>query len=215
MDEIENDDEVFIRSMATRGMTGGLSAKACDAADVLDAAGFDYIFIESVGIGQIELKIEKFVDTCIVVLVPESGDQVQAIKAGLMEIADIYVLNKSDRQGSANVLAILQSALAYHQHEDWSPSLVRSVAISGEGTVELFKQIEKHHQYLDKNDSLAEKRIAGISARVYDIVNETVSAALWTDERKQALAEAIPRILAGEISPKILADEIADGFTKK
>ena len=100
MNEIGNDEGVFIRSMATRGSLGGLSKKAIDAADVLDAAGYDFIILETVGVGQSELDIVQAADTTIVVLVPESGDSVQAMKAGLMEIADFFVLNKSDRPGA-------------------------------------------------------------------------------------------------------------------
>ena len=215
MDEIAHDDEVFIRSMATRGMSGGLSATACEAADVLDAAGFDYVFIESVGIGQIELKIEKYVDTTVVVLVPESGDHVQAIKAGLMEIANIYVLNKSDRQGAANVLQILQSALSFHQHAGWSPQVVPSTAINGEGTAELFEQIEKHRSYLNTNSRLLEKRIVGMKSRIHDMANETVSATIWNEERERIIADAIPGLMGGKISPGRLAEEISDRILDK
>jgi LAO/AO transport system kinase len=108
MTEIGNDEGVFIRSMATRGSLGGLSKRAVDAADVLDAAGYDYILLETVGVGQSELDIASAADTTIVVLVPESGDAVQAMKAGLMEIADFFVMNKSDRPGSEQAIASLQ-----------------------------------------------------------------------------------------------------------
>ena len=215
MDEIENDEDVFIRSMATRGMSGGLSAKACDAADVLDAAGFDYIFIESVGIGQIEVKIEKFVDTTIVVLVPESGDQVQAIKAGLMEIADIYVLNKADREGSAKVLTGLQSALGIYQDQAWSPQLVPCVANSGEGTVELLEIIQRHREHLSMAGRLSESRTKGIKTRIHDMVNELVSAALWDEDKKKVINDMLPAVLSGEVSAKQVADMIADNFLSK
>ncbi len=109
MSEVGNDPGVFIRSMATRGSLGGLSKRTIDAADVLDAAGYDYILLETVGVGQSELDIAQAADTTIVVLVPESGDAVQAMKAGLMEIADFFVLNKSDRPGSERAVAALRT----------------------------------------------------------------------------------------------------------
>ena len=116
MNEIGNDEGVFIRSMATRGSLGGLSKKAIDAADVLDAAGYDFVILETVGVGQSELDIVQAADTTIVVLVPESGDSVQAMKAGLMEIADFFVLNKSDRPGSDQAIASLQTILMMKDH---------------------------------------------------------------------------------------------------
>ena len=125
MNEIGNDEGVFIRSMATRGSLGGLSKKAIDAADVLDAAGYDYIILETVGVGQSELDIVQAADTTIVVLVPESGDSVQAMKAGLMEIADFFVLNKSDRPGADQAVASLQTILMMKDHDEnsWMPGI--------------------------------------------------------------------------------------------
>lgn len=130
MNEIGNDDNVFIRSMATRGSLGGLSKKAIDAADVLDAAGYDFILLETVGVGQSELDIVQAADTTIVVLVPESGDSVQAMKAGLMEIADFFVLNKSDRPGSDQAVASLQTTLMMKDHDEksWMPGIIKTIA---------------------------------------------------------------------------------------
>lgn len=113
MNELALDNGVFIRSMATRGSLGGLSKKAIEAGDILDASGFDYIIFETVGVGQSELDIVKVADTVIVVLVPESGDSIQAMKAGLMEIADIFVLNKSDREGADIAVNAIKSVLSF------------------------------------------------------------------------------------------------------
>jgi LAO/AO transport system kinase len=122
MQEVSMDDGVFVRSMATRGSLGGLSAKAKDAADILDAAGFDFVLFETVGVGQSELDIAKAADTTIVVLVPESGDAVQAMKSGLMEIADFFVVNKADREGADQAVRALKTILSFritHAEDEW------------------------------------------------------------------------------------------------
>lgn len=131
----EDDDDVFIRSMATRGALGGLSDATQDAANILDAAGFDYILIETVGVGQTQIDVAGVVDTVMVVLVPESGDSVQAMKAGLMEIADIFVLNKCDRPGSDSAYAAIQSVLHLQRHKDSEclPVIIKAVATEGRG----------------------------------------------------------------------------------
>jgi LAO/AO transport system kinase len=131
MSEIGGDKDIFIRSMASRGSLGGLSKKVIDAADILDAAGYDYILMETVGVGQSELDIVKAADTTIVVLVPESGDSIQAMKAGLMEIADIFVINKSDRPGAEQALTSLKTIMMmYHDEESSDPRLCKRGFIS-------------------------------------------------------------------------------------
>jgi len=128
MTDVDLDEGVFIRSMASRGSLGGLSKKAAEAADVLDAAGEDIVLMETVGVGQSELDIAGAADTTIVVLVPESGDSIQAMKAGLMEIADFFVLNKADRAGADQAVMALQMILNFRHAEGWRPGVVKSVA---------------------------------------------------------------------------------------
>src|ERR1051325_9300834 len=131
MQDVSMDSGVFVRSMATRGSLGGLSAKAKDAADVLDAAGFDIVIFETVGVGQSELDIAKAADTTIVVLVPESGEAVQAMKSGLMEIADFFVVNKADREGADQAVRALKTILTFrvtHAEDEWIPPVVKSAA---------------------------------------------------------------------------------------
>src|SRR4030066_2603865 len=154
MTEIGNDEGVFIRSMATRGSLGGLSKKAVDAADILDASGFDFIIMETVGVGQSELDIAQNADTTIVVLVPESGDSVQAMKAGLMEIADFFVLNKSDRPGAEQAIAALKTILMMKKtHSDeWFPEIIKSIASENKGIEEIAAAIWKHRDYLYKKE---------------------------------------------------------------
>ena len=161
MTDIGMDDGVFIRSMATRGSLGGLSKKAIDAADVFDAAGFDLILLETVGVGQSELDIAQAADTTIVVLVPESGDSVQAMKAGLMEIADFFVLNKSDRPGSQQAYTALQTILMIKDHDEnsWLPNIIKAVASENKGIDEIATEIDRHKTFMrDQNLFISKKR---------------------------------------------------------
>ena len=149
MSELALDDGVFIRSMATRGSLGGLSKKAIEAGDILDAAGFDYVIFETVGVGQSELDIVKAADTVVVVLVPESGDSIQAMKAGLMEIADIFVLNKSDREGADIAANAIKSVLSFRMRKDeWEVEVIKTIGNAGFGVDTLLNQIKKHRDFL-------------------------------------------------------------------
>ena len=155
MTRADDDDDVFIRSMASRGALGGLSHATQEAVSILDAAGFDYILIETVGVGQTQLDVASVADTVMVVLVPESGDSVQAMKAGLMEIADFFVLNKCDRPGSESAYAAIQSALHLHRHRDgdWLPGIVKAVASEGKGVDAIAEQILQHGIHVRKSQA--------------------------------------------------------------
>jgi LAO/AO transport system kinase len=140
-----SDDGVFIRSMATRGHLGGLSRATGDAALVLDAAGKDVVIIETVGVGQDEVEIVRTADVSIVILVPGAGDEVQALKAGIMEIADIFVVNKADREGADRLVTAIEATLALHSYGtgEWRPPIVETVATSGTGVSDLLRAIEQ------------------------------------------------------------------------
>jgi LAO/AO transport system kinase len=144
MSEYFNHPNVFIRSLATRGSLGGLSAKAIEISDVIRSAGFDLVIIETVGVGQSEVEIAGLADTTVLVLVPESGDDVQALKSGIMEIGDIYVVNKSDRPGSNTFAKNLAQLLHPHPGSAWIPRLVKTTATSNEGAPELLEAIAAH-----------------------------------------------------------------------
>ena len=144
MSDYFNSPDIFIRSMATRGSLGGLSAKAIEVTDLLKAAGFDYIIVESVGVGQSEVEIAGLADTTIVVLVPESGDEIQTFKAGVMEIADIFVINKADREGADSMVANIKKMLDYRHGNNWLPPVLKTIAIRGEGVKEVFDQMKLH-----------------------------------------------------------------------
>src|SRR3989339_844983 len=146
MSEIGIDPGVFIRSMATRGSLGGLSKKTIEAADILDAAGYDYIIFETVGVGQSELDIARTADTTMVIVVPESGDSIQAMKAGLMEIGDFFVVNKSDRPGADSAIMSLKTILMFRKHDEnsWLPNIIKTVASEGAGITNVAEEISKH-----------------------------------------------------------------------
>src|SRR5213078_508363 len=147
-----SDPGIYIRSMATRGSLGGLARATADVSLVLDAAGRDIVMIETVGVGQDEVDIVRVADVTVVILVPGMGDDVQSIKAGIMEIADIFVINKSDHDGADNVEKEIRAMQSLAMRSDnWMPSIVRTVATEGKGIAELAAAIEDYEKYLDKN----------------------------------------------------------------
>lgn len=214
MSEVGIDSGVFIRSMATRGSLGGLSKKTIDAADVLDAAGYDFIIFETVGVGQSELDVAKAADSTIVVLVPESGDSIQAMKAGLMEIADFFVLNKSDRPGSESALSALKTILMLrgHNEKSWLPNIIKAVASENLGTKEIAEEIERHHLHLKQNKLLKEKREANYRIRIKEIVEQLMKKELWREQRAESLEASLAQVVEGEKSPYQIAETLFNDF---
>ena len=217
MTEIGNDEGVFIRSMATRGSLGGLSKRAVDAADVLDAAGYDYILLETVGVGQSELDIASAADTTIVVLVPESGDAVQAMKAGLMEIADFFVMNKSDRPGSEQAIASLQTILMMRDHDEksWMFNIIKTIASENKGIVEIADEIERHREYLTSNELLLKRREQKTKVRIKEIVENKIESELWSESGEILLNSSLMKVVLGTSSPYDIAEEIIENFKKQ
>ena len=217
MNEIGQDPGVFIRSMATRGSLGGLSRKANDAADILDVAGYDFILFETVGVGQSELDIAKATDTTIVVLVPESGDAVQAMKAGLMEIADFFVLNKSDRPGSEQAVTALRTILMMKDHDrtSWLPNIIKAVAIENKGIDEIAEEILDHKNYLLKDGKFIIKREQHAKNRIKEIVEDQIRKKLWSGEGEKSLNNSLEKIVLGNSSPYHIAEEIIENFRKQ
>jgi len=214
MSEIGNDTGIFIRSMATRGSLGGLSKKAVDAADVLDAAGYDFVIYETVGVGQSELDIMKAADTTIVVVVPESGDSVQAMKAGLMEIADIFVVNKSDRPGSDQAVNALKTILFLKSHDEktWMPPILKAIAAENKGIKEIVDEVEKHKNHLLQNETYLLKREQKTKSRIKEIVETKILRELWKNENEQLLNTSIEKVVIGKVSPYKIAGEIIENF---
>lgn len=214
MTDIGMDQGVFIRSMATRGSLGGLSKKAIDAADILDAAGFNIIILETVGVGQSELDIAQAADTTIVVLVPESGDSVQAMKAGLMEIADLFVLNKCDRPGSQQAYTALQTILMIKEHDEntWLPKTVKAVASENKGINEIADEIEKHKSFLLEKNLFHNKRQNQARKRIKEIVENKLKEKLWSEDRENLLNSSLKKVVLGNSSPYHIAEEILNQF---
>jgi GTPase len=216
MMELSSRDGIFVRSMATRGSLGGLSKTTQLAADVLDAAGFDYVFMETVGVGQSELDIVEAADTTIVVLTPESGDSVQAMKAGLMEIADFFVLNKADRPGVDQSYNAISTILQISGHSDpgetgknvWAPFIVKTVASENRGIDEVIEGIERHHRYLLDTDKLFSKRKDRVRNVVLDIVGEHLERNFWTEKRLSELEIKLELVLSNKLSAVQLAEEL-------
>ena len=217
MNEIGNDEGVFIRSMATRGSLGGLSKKAIDAADVLDAAGYDFVILETVGVGQSELDIVQAADTTIVVLVPESGDSVQAMKAGLMEIADFFVLNKSDRPGSDQAIASLQTILMMKDHDEksWMPGIIKTIASENKGTKEVLQEIERHKLFMKENNLFIVKREKQTKNRIKEIVENRIKEELWSESGEKLLNSSLEKVVLGDLSPYHIADDIIENFIRQ
>lgn len=199
MAELDQSDRIYIRSMATRGLRGGLGPHAADAADVLDAAGFDWVCVESVGVGQVELDIRSLVDTTLVVLVPESGDQVQAIKAGLMEIADLYVVNKCDRAGGSAMVAAVQSCALLQHHPDpgWMPPVLGTAAAAGQGLDALLGELDRHRDWLDADGCRERRRRAGMGARIQALLERRLHERLRAGIVPGQVEAAVQRALAG------------------
>ena len=191
------DNNVFIRSMATRGNLGGLSRATVDAVAILDAAGFDKIIVETVGVGQDEVEIVKTADVSVVVLVPGMGDDIQAIKAGIMEIGDVFVINKADREGVLRTEKELEALLSLaHRPDFWNPPIVKTVATETKGIEDLSKAIESYDEFQKTGENL-ERRTAIAKWRLLELLQEKL------------LADVLKRNGTGEKLNK-LAQEIAE-----
>ncbi len=203
MSEVEMDDGVFIRSMASRGSLGGLSKKTREAADVLDAAGFDIILFETVGVGQSELDIAGAADTTIVVLVPESGDGIQAMKAGLMEIADFFVMNKADRPGAEQAVMSIKMILGFRPHDEhsWIADVVKSVASEGKGIEEIARQIERHKTYLLHSTQFEKRRVKQLQARIEEIIHDKFRTNFWNSEHTAVLRNNLENVAQRKLTP--------------
>ncbi len=212
MTEVELDAGVFIRSMASRGSLGGLSRKTQEAADVLDAAGKQIVIMETVGVGQSELDIAGAADTTLVVLVPESGDSVQAMKAGLMEIADLFVLNTADRAGADQALLALQMIQHFRRADGWKPDVLRAVASEGKGIAEVAAAVEAHRRFLTAGGGLQARRRQRLEQRVQNLVAELLKVDFWNPGRQELLQEQLDAVMKRRRSPYDAARSLLRGF---
>jgi len=210
------DPEVYIRSMASRGHLGGLSFTTPQAIRVLDAAGCDVVLVETVGVGQSEVEVAGLADTSVVLLAPGMGDGIQAAKAGILEIGDLYVVNKADREGAAQVRRDLRSMLALAQRPEgaWKPPIVKTVAQQGEGVGEVAAELDRHRAWLESSGELERRRVR----RARDEIEAIAVTALrerWGDlHGRTELDDLAAAVVAGTSDPYAAADELLATFTE-
>lgn len=205
------DPGIYIRSMATRGSLGGLARTTADVASVMDASGRDVILIETVGVGQDEVDIVRLADVTVVILVPGMGDDVQTIKAGIMEIADVFVINKSDRDGAERVereIRAMQSLSA--RHDEWVPPVVKTVASEGKGLADLAKAISGYQSFLGKSDVGRQKRIHNWRERLIEMLRDTLLERVMSEQNGR-MDEYAAEIAEHSRDPYSLVEEIVGG----
>jgi LAO/AO transport system kinase len=210
-----SDPGIYIRSMATRGSLGGLARTTADVATVLDAAGRDLVMIETVGVGQDEVDVVRLADITIVILVPGMGDDVQTIKAGIMEIADIFVINKSDREGAERVereIRALQSLAV--RGDNWTPPIVKTVASEGAGVEELAAAITGYEGYLQQENLILRKKTQNWQDRLLEMLRDALLQRVEEQLGKDALAGYAAAIAEHRRDPYELVEKIVGGLTK-
>ena len=210
MNQYHNDENVFIRSMSTQGHLGGLSRKAQDIGDLLAIAEKDVIIFETVGVGQGEYEIANVADLSIIVLVPEAGDEVQLMKAGLIEIGDIFVVNKSDRKGSEQLTEKLKSIININKKTN--RPVFNAIAKEGKGIEELFNGIINKFIELEDDGSLLERKIDRYKVRVKNIIKDNLLNEFWTSNKKEKLNQATKSLKNLNKSPMIAAKEIMEAI---
>ena len=242
MESVALDQGVYIRSMGSRGSVGGLATTTREVCDLLDAAGFDRILVETVGVGQSELDVARMADVTVLVLVPESGDGIQTLKSGVMEIADLFVVNKADRPGAEKLRQEIEITLgirrgnafrnfpAHHGRAvgrsggqpvverptaapAWEQPVFLTVAAKGEGVTELIEALDRHHEWLARSGTLAERRRRRLLDRTREVVDRATRRWVWDETRAdQRIAGRLDDIVAGRVSPYEVAAEVLDGL---
>ena len=209
------DPEVFIRSMGTRGHLGGLAETTLQAALGLDAAGKDLLFLETVGAGQSEVEVIGIADTVLLVLMPGSGDSIQALKAGIMEIPDVIAVNKRDHPAAKTMLNEVRSILALDTERDWKPPIVLTEAVTGEGVPELWEKVVEHRAHLEESGTLAERRAANLAREVFAVASARAKVrleeAVAEDEELRRLLDEVQR---RELDPLTAVREIMERVFK-
>jgi LAO/AO transport system kinase len=208
MQGLYTDPGVFIRSMATRGAMGGLARASRDAVDVLDAAGFDVVLLETVGVGQDEVDVVRSVDTVVMVTLPGLGDDIQAIKAGILEIADVFVINKADRDGVERAFKDLQMMLSLGEHGAWLPPVRKAVASRDEGVAEVLEEMERHRAHLIASGEMEVRRRSHLRLRVETLLKEKVVAAA---DQVLGLDREVELGFAASLDPYEVADRLFTG----
>jgi LAO/AO transport system kinase len=236
MESVALDQGVYIRSMGSRGSLGGVATTTREVCDLLDAAGFDRILVETVGVGQSELDVARMADATVLVLVPESGDGIQTLKSGLMEVADLFVVNKADRPGAERLRQEIEVTLGIRRGNasrhvrvhhgrnvagepaspgvtPWVPPVFTTVAAKGEGVAELIAALDRHHAWLTESGTLAERRRRRLLDRTREVVDRATRRWVWEETlADRRIAERIDEIAAGSVSPYDVAAEVLDSL---
>lgn len=216
MGDLTTDPGVFIRSMATRGSLGGLAQRTQEVADLLDGFGFDIVIFETVGVGQSELDIVEAADTTAVVLVPESGDSIQAMKAGLMEIADIFVVNKADREGADRMVSEIQFVLEFNKESRlWKPPVAQAIAHTGAGIDRLLQFIQEHLDYQNQNQIRAKKQQKRVENYVRQIIKQNLLKEFWQPSLEEQFAFQIEQIIEKKRSPYAVSEKFINDFKNR
>jgi LAO/AO transport system kinase len=237
MESVALDQGVYIRSMGSRGSLGGLATTTREVCDLLDAAGFDRIVIETVGVGQSELDVARMVDTTVLVLVPESGDGIQTLKSGVMEIADLFVVNKADRPGAEKLRQEIEITLGIRrgnafrnvpaphgfdgrtargaavrppdQPSEWAPPVVLTVAAKGEGVTELIAALDRHHAWLEESGALDQRRRRRLLDRTREVVDRAARRWVWEETRaNERIEQRLDDLASRAASPYEVAAEV-------
>ncbi len=236
MESLTLDPGVYIRSMASRGASGGLATTTREVCDVLDAFGFERVVVETVGVGQSELGIVGTADTAVLVLVPESGDGVQVLKAGVMEIADLYLVNKADRPGADRLVQEVDAMLGFRRGQayvhvgphhgpleggptavnddpGWTPPVLTTVAVQGNGVAEVVRALDEHHRHLVESGELAVRRRERLARHTRAVVDRALGQWVWEERRGDTiLAAAMDDVVHGRVSPYKIAEDIVDAL---
>lgn len=219
MTDLSTDPGVFIRSMGTRGALGGLSKAAHDAVRILDIYGMDYIFIETVGVGQSEVDIVKLADTVVMVMVPGLGDDIQAIKAGIMEIGDVFAVNKSDREGAERTATELEIMLDFNKGSDYRPEVVNIIARDSQNIDRLMEAINKHWEYLSQGNNFEVRKKNNIKTEIMSLINQYIITSIQRNSDKTNLIQnMVENVYSKKLDPYTAAIEIfqdVSGINKK
>ena len=212
------DDKVYIRSMASRGYLGGLARATTEALRVMEAMGFDVVMVETLGAGQDEIDVIRLVQTCLLVITPGMGDEIQALKAGIMEIGDIFVLNKSDLDGSIQVLRSIEATLSLKpgQEGEWKPKVISTVATSGEGIDDLMEGIMAHQDYLHNNDAMERAAFQRVEQELGLIFRDELERVIFKGLKGTGKKRRYIRsIIDGKSDPYTVIEEILETFLKE
>ena len=215
MKDLITDRGVFIRSMATRGCKGGIARATCDAIKILEALGKDIILVETVGAGEDEVDIMNASHTAVVITVPGLGDDVQANKAGMMEIADIFVVNKADREGADIAVCELESMLGLTDKCGWKPPVVKTISTGSVGINELADRIDEHFNYLKENDLMRQKLKRRAEMEIVNIVKDVIARDVEEIKKSEAYNKLIEEIIEKKIDPHSAVDEILKMVKKR